>query len=582
MNVSNSEVLESRRQANIGSICALALAVALAGCGGTGQDDGSPSEFSQQFSGLVIDGYVSRATVFIDSNNNGTRDAWEPWAFTDDQGYYSFNPLTNTNYCAATATAQQAQYCLLSNVAHTNVVIRIDSGYDVVTGEPFLGQMSRRVNAGSQDDLSDLVVTPITSLLADVESTADRNALMQSLNINESDLDVDYLNTDGSGGVNAPLLNTALKIHKVVTVLSDRLTDTYAEIGEDFGTPNDATSSVYPNLAEQIIAAGSNLDESLSNPNVLLNTLDAAENAMREVYENKEFNLPQDMGSAANPGNFARVVEVAMELPMVVDNLIDPTSTDFNYDDATASTRALETLVIKAVDEGPSSDESIENVIDFFNPESQDHDQDLVDSLLATLSLDNADVSSLSNNDFSGEDFDSVDDIVSAASFTEDATPFTQIGGLQLRIAELDLGTQTDAKDSEIEFYFSGAADDVSGSFSSCVKFIDGADVTTNSLGEGNTRGEIVDGFWSLLGADEGDVESYTLLLTLTFLGTTYQAIMKPAGTGTVDDVSYQLVRFDLGSDVEVFHSEAGLVTLSSLPETNADCEARLPSRIGL
>ncbi len=569
-------------RAKVGLLTLASALVGLSGCGGTGQDDGSPSGFNQQFSGVVIDGYLARSTVFIDSNNNGTRDAWEAWAFTDNDGYYSYNPTTETDYCAAGATAEQAQYCLVSNVEYSNVVIRVDSGYDVITGEPFLGQMSRRVNAQVSEEVNDSVVSPITSLLSNVESEGDRSALLTSLNIAEEDLDVDYLNTDGTGVVDAPLLNTALKIHKVVAVLSDRLTDTYTEIGEDFGTPNDASSAVYPNLAEQIIASGENLDTALANENTLVSALDAAETSLREVYERKEFSLPADMGDTSNPGAFERVVEVASEFSNVVNTLIDVNDTSFDLNDATAGTRALESLVIKTVNEQSQGDTSIDNVINFFDVQDDDEQgQELVDSLLASLSLESADVDSLSQNDFSGSDFDSAEEVTAASSLGDDVTPFTQVGGLQLKVSDLDFGNRpSDSDDSEVELYFNGEADDVDGSFSACVKFIDGADETTGTLGEGNTRGELVEGFWSLLGATEGDTQSFSLLITLTFLGTTYQAIMKPAGFETIDNVEYERIRFDNNGELNVWHSEDGFTEAGTIPTTNEACQQRLPTRI--
>lgn len=574
-----STLFSKSSMAFIGLSSVLAL---LGGCGGTGQDDGSAAEFSQEFSGLVIDGYLARATVFIDSNNNGTRDAWEPWAFTDNDGYYSFNPKTNTDYCSSDASAQEMQYCLVADIEYSNVVIRVDSGYDIVTGEPFLGQMSLRVNAQVAGEVTNSVVSPITSLLSNVESDSDRSTLLASLDITDDALDIDYLNTDGSGSVDPALLGTALKIHKVVTVLSDRLTDTYTEIGEEFGTPNDASSAVYPNLAAQIINSGSHLDEALSSESTLVAALDAAETSLRAVYERKEFDMPPEMGTTSNPGDFTRVVEVASEFSSVVNSLIDANDAGMTLDDAIAGTRALESLVIKTVAESSVIDNSIENVISFFDATSENHSEDLVDSLLTSLSLGRADITSLINHDFSGSDFDSVDDIVAVASLGEAVTAFRQIGGLQLRIADLDLGTQTDAKDSEVEFYFSGEAGDVDGAFTACVKFIDGANVTTGSLGEGNTRGELVEGFWSLLGATEGDVQSHSLLLTLTFLGTTYQSIMKPAGMEVIDNTEYQVVRFDMDGEIELLHSESGLVELTSQPTTNEACQERLPTRIGI
>lgn len=571
--------------------CAALVSGLLTGCGGTGQDNGSPSQSSQVYSGLVIDGYLARSTVFIDSNNNGTRDAWEAWAFTDNQGYYSFNPNTNVDYCAASATPQQAQYCLVSNVAHSNVVIRIDGGYDIVTGEPFLGQMSRRVNATDQNDISDNVVSPLTSLLTNVESQNDRQSLLTALSISDNDLDEDYLGSNNENGVNAPLLNTSLKIHKVVTVLSDRLTDTYTEIGEDFGTPNDATSVVYPQLARQIINAqnnnGEGLDAALSNENTLVSALDAAETSLREVYERKKFTLPADMGSVNNHNAFERVAQVASEVSSVVNSLID-VDTSISLEHVTGSTRALETLVIKTVNEtvpndtntDTSIDTSIDNVINFFSDPT--NDSALVNSLLSALSKERADISALVNNDFNS------DESIQAVTQLPDIQPFTRIGGLQIKISDLDLGRPPNRlDDSEVEFYFDGDPDDVDGSFKACVKHINGASVD-GTLGDGNTRGELVEGFWSLLGATSDNPKSFSLLITITFLGTTYQAIMKPSGEETRTDPTdnqqktFSIVRFDYDGELNTWHSEKDFAEIGTIPTTNQECQDKLPSRIGI
>ena len=561
--------------------CALlataSTAILLVACGGTGQDKGSPADFEQTYSGVAIDPYLARATVFVDSNNNGTRDAWEAWAFTDNDGYYSYNKRTMVDYCAADATAQQQQYCLISNIEYTNVVVRIDSGYDVATGEPFLGQMSRRVNAQIQDEITNSVISPITSLLSDIEST-DRSALLSSLNIAEDDLNVDYLNTDGNNGIHTPLLNTALKIHKVVSVLSDRLTDTYTEIGEDFGTPNDATSSLYPNLAQQIIDAGTSLDLALSDSSTILGTLDATEQILRNVYARRELTLPDDMGSLESPQNFTRVVEITRQIPEVVDNLINVTQIDFDLNDVTSSTRALETLIIKAVNES-TTDTSIDNAISFFNPQT-DNARTLLDALLTNLSFDNADISTLASSTFSGTEFESEEGIMTVSSYAEDAVPFSIIANKSLKISDTINTDPNDLEDSELEIYFSGKTGDIDGHFSACIKYIDGA--TTTSLGDANTRGELIDGFWSLLGATQNDTESYSLLLTITFLGSTYQGILKPAGTTTVDNVEQQKIRFDTDGEISTWLSEAGLTDNDSIPTTNQQCKDRLPSRVGL
>lgn len=558
----------------------------LGGCGGTGQDEGSPSNFIQYYSGLAIDGYLARATVFIDSNNNGTRDPWEAFAFTDNDGYYSYNPITDTNYCADNANAQEQQYCLVSNIQYSNVVIRIDAGYDITTGEPFLGQMSRRVNAKNQSEVTDSLISPITSLLSNVTDEEDQATLLTSLGINKDDLDVDYLNIDSDNRIDSSLLNTALKIHKVVAVLSDRLTDTYTEIGEDFGTPNDASSSIYPGLAEQIINSNHSLSQALIDPSVIINTLDTAESALRAVYERKEFDLPTDLGSISNPENLTRIVELATNIPIVVDSIIDINDTTLNVNDAIGGARAIETLVIKMTGETTNNnttniDPTIDNAIDFFTSDDTSQ-QELVDILLANLSMDSADISLLSINDFSGDDFDSADDIVDASTLDENIEAFSNIAGKSLRVSELDLGSAPDnLKDSEIEFYFLGNTDDIDGSFDACIKFIDEAH-EDGSLGEGNTRGELISGFWSLLGANSENAESFSLLITITFLGTTYQAILKPAGQETIEDITYTLIRFDSDGELSTWHSEKSFTQHDEIPQSNEQCQEALPSRVGI
>lgn len=553
------------------------LVALLSACGGTGQDDGSVSSFEQDYSGVVIDGYLARATVFLDTNNNGTRNSWEPFAFTDNDGYFSYNPLTDTNYCAAGASAELAQYCLTTNVSYSNVVIRIDSGYDVLTGEPFSGQMSRRLSAVSADSTPNTLVSPLTSLITNIDSTTDQGTVLSSLGLIASDLDVNYLSETGNDDVNANLLNAALKVHKVVTVLADRITDTYDEIGDEVGTPNDATSVVYEELALQLISSETSFDATIASNSAMASVLDNTETQIQQLYQDNEFDLPADLGSTLAPSGFSRVIDVANDIVDVVNVVVDVTDTDIDRDEAVGQTRAIESLVIKALDES-SDDSTIDNAADFF---TDVNNAALIDSLITSLSADTGDASVLAENDFTGTDFDSVDEIESAAQLSSDAAPFTEIAGFQLRVSDLDLGSApSDLDDAEIEWYFNGSPGDLSGTFSACVKYIEGASLV--ALGDGNTRGEIVNGFWSLLGATQDSASSFSLLITLTFLETTYQAIMKPAGFETISNIEYEKIRIDNLDEINVWHSEFGLIATESAPTTDAECQARLPSRVGL
>lgn len=557
------------------AIYACTVALSLNACGGGDQDRGQVSSFKQHFSGVAVDGHIARAKVFIDSNNNATRDPWEQFAFTDDEGYYGYNPNTGTDYCATDATDEQKQYCLSVTSQYASVVVRIDGGYDRLTGEPFLGQLSRRINALDIEDRNNLVITPITTLLTSVEEPLERDNILAMLGIEPQDLDIDYLNSRDNNEVDGFLLNTALKIHKTITVLSDRIDDSYEEMHDTTGMPNDATQAVYKSLASALASGDVSLDDTLTTPANLIQILEDAETNIRAAYYKYNIDLPSDMGSPDNPQKLSRPANIAAQIPQIIDLLLDNA---MDQGQVIGNARALEAIIIKAVNEPAQNDNTIDNAFNFF---FDDNNDSFIEALRIALSDDKADINSLVNNDFSGDDFDSIQDITNAARIRDDANPFSNLGAKQLRISDLDLGFgPSNLSDIELELYFNSGTDELSGSIIACAKYIDGA--SEASLGEGNFRGEILNGFWSLLGATQESPESYSLLLTFDFLGANYQAIMKPAGDTTISGVDYQQIRFDYNGDIKIWHSESGLVEQQSLPSNSSDCISRLPSRIGL
>lgn len=154
------------------SALALAAALGAAGCGSSDKQDQPKGDTSRVVSARVIDGYLVRATVWADLNGNGELDSFEPRAFTDNDGYVSYNPLTETDYCAADAGTALARHCLrLVGVAEDqSVLIRVRGGYDSATGLPFKGMLTLRTS--DLEPGQPLVVTPLTSLLAEADAEA--------------------------------------------------------------------------------------------------------------------------------------------------------------------------------------------------------------------------------------------------------------------------------------------------------------------------------------------------------------------------------------------------------------------------
>ena len=146
----------------------------------------------------------------------------------------------------------------------------------------------------------------------------------------------------------------------------------------------------------------------------------------------------------------------------------------------------------------------------------------------------------------------------------------------------MDLGSAPNQlRDSEIEFYFQGDEGEVHGSFAACVKYIKDANIN-GKLGDANTRGELVKGYWSLLGGNQNSGASYSLLLTIEFLGTRYQAILKPAGQARFNGEDMRGIRFDYGNELRTWYSHRGPEPIQYSPTSATDCANRLPSRIGI
>lgn len=551
----------------------LAAAVTLQGCGGSGQDKGRASaNNNQSFRGVVIDGYLARAMVFLDYDNNSTLDPWEPFAFTDDAGYYSFNPITNTDYCATDAPAELQIYCLKSKRSLTEAVIRVDGGYDVSTGEPFHGQLSRRISISSSGAVNNVVISPLTTLLTNVSSAEQKSAILSALGITEADLDVDYFNSDSASGLNHALLNAALKLHKTISVMNHFIGLHYEEIGNHSGTANDLTSSIYRHIANELLTQQISFNTLVASAESLENILRRTEADARNIYDQWDMDLPYiDI-------NYAAVIEKSRALNEIIDQLVPADGTDVDQDNINGVAKLVETLVIKAM-RAPYDSDDFNNAISFL--QSSDN-ASLVRDLIDALISDRSDLDGLANRDFAGDEFHSSDSIREIAQLPSGTQAFSQIGGQQLRVSDMDLGfAPNNLNDSEVEFYFHGDSETTSGRFNACVKYIEDAS-SDGKLGDANTRGELVSGYWSLLGAQQNAGESYSLLLTIQFLGSTYQAILKPAGFAKFDDAEMQAIRFDYAGDLNTWYSANGFEPQGQLPTSNTDCAERLPSRIGI
>lgn len=550
------------------TVLAISLA-ALTSCGGGNQDRGTAAQTTTAPSqtalkGLAIDGHLARAKVYIDSDNNGVRDAWEPFAFTDNEGYFSFNPNSQKNYCADTSTAEESQYCLKPARQYDNASLRITGGYDTLTGEPFTGQLSLRL----QDVNNNHIISPLSSLTSGL-TASQSSALLTKLGLSTTDLNSDY--TAPGSKVDGTLLNNAIKLHKVASLMGKKIATVYTALGDENGMPSDASGHAYEALAEALTQYEGSVDEALTDASLLKRVAKNAEQAVQKRYEQKELPLP---AQSSDDGKFDVIVERLQQLNPLINQLLPPTA-NTTAEEARAGARAIEVLGIKALNEtekNPATDQAF----NFFRAAHTSHQE-----LLTSLGSEQADISQLTEHEFSAEDVKNPANIKHLGALDANAVPFNSVGGKQLHVADMDLGQKpNNLKDIEFELYFAGGSDATAGSFTACAKYIKKAKAD-GSLGKGNSRGELIKGFWSQM--ESGNkTNNYSLLLTFEFLGAKYQAIMKSVGSRTIEGTVYQALRFDNNDEYRIWYSAKGLEAQNTLPTSSSECQTRLPSRVGI
>lgn len=313
------------------ALTTLAAAISLAGCSSDNPDEGG-SISTTAVSGIAVDGYIAGATVYVDYNNDGRRNAGEPSAVTDMDGYFS-TAKDATNYCANDASDLEKLHCLKVSEAGTGFVLRTFGGFDLYTGEPFTGSLSRRVNVGEDGVVENQMISPLTSMLVDLPEDVDQTELLNVFGLAEADLDADFLKRSG---FTALRVNSAIKLHKIVTLFSEVLSDQYEEIGQERGFPETPNAIIYKALAENL------LESNLLDLTTLTAAFDDAQTAIRALYDADE-----DLTAPGFADGTAAILN-ALDILGLVDNAIPSGSTVF--DDVQSRVIGVETVVKKMLD----------------------------------------------------------------------------------------------------------------------------------------------------------------------------------------------------------------------------------------
>ncbi|MDH5544471.1 MAG: hypothetical protein OEZ43_02695 [Gammaproteobacteria bacterium] len=286
-------------------VLAAVVSSVLTACSGESQDSGN-TELSF-VSGRAVDGPVAQGYVYLDSNNNNMLDGWEPFALTDEDGYFSYNPKKTIDnagtpsdksddttapydYCAKggyvpgkpdgepankdsqeyidyTSTAQyiayeeakaDEQYCLKVKPGVSKAPLRVANGYDLSTSQSLEGTITLEVTIGAGSYTKPQAVTPVGSMLhaaSQNESVYPANEPLTDTNV----LKQDYMNYTSSSTLSdsdrmalAHMAMMAQKPAAVVTKLLHSETNNSFK-GESGKYPYDVMPYVQVEIAKRVI-----------------------------------------------------------------------------------------------------------------------------------------------------------------------------------------------------------------------------------------------------------------------------------------------------------------------------------------
>ncbi len=540
---------------------ALALAATLAACGGgSGSKQDSGTRTDHILAARAVDGYLARALVFADYDGDTRLDPFEPRARTDSNGFFGKNPLTGADYCAAPEDAPEASYCLRVPVAGKDAIVRISGGFDLSTESAFDGMLSYDPAAlGALD--GGVVISPLTTLLSSAGGRAAELAVLVGLHDPHTELRRDYI-----GEFDLGLTESALGTHKVVTVLSDLLSDHYRRIGDEDGLPGHASTIVYDALAEELLESGSYLHAVLLSEARLQNVLRRAEQSLRESYRAAALNLPAALDGARIAERALRARDVAEAVVQLVGRGVQANPTQAQF---LGSARAVEVLVRK-ITQNTTGAAGYERAAAAFAADPRAVEQlgtgsfdlsRLVNAGFTVPNNDRQDAEAGKPGTMPGtteppredQPEEEVKDEGSAVKPPQPPLALTQLAGSTMRLDKPE-GDETGA----VQFYFIGEPGARSGRLRACLRYAD------TDPGETlyNTDGTYLTGSWEQIG-------DYTILMTVRiFLVLNEELVVRSVAMGDNGTPEFS---FDFNGK-DGYWAGAYPTAYETLPTSNTQC----------
>ncbi len=521
-------------------------ALTLFGCGTEKQDGNNGSSNANVYPGIVVDGPVARGLVFLDTNGNLKKDSFEPYALTDNDGYYNANNSKSIYYCegyknagvTASTFVDRPEFCLTMSIAQAQQAINGDSniiiigGYDLYTGEPFEGSMSvpavlgfSAVGFNGNGSLDNIAITPLSSILGNKSGATGSidETLSTILGLAASDQNyLDPKDPEGDGQADnfeANKFAVTYKMHKFVTVVADWVKDRYPEIGEDNDLPGDISPLIYQEFENFI-----KLDHIAAWTGI------AAE--ITKLYEKAKVTLPSPATADQIADLYTKIGVVNTAIATSFGNTGSSTiaggnlGSDLTFANVKARVRGVEVVVSKIL----RGSDHANALAALSNP-----------TYLANLAGNTADGDNINFTqlvEFDGTDF------VTESTAAIDTIGSSLSADLVGKMLDFEDDGSDDNKEAKAAIFFTGEEGATRGDIHLCLKYFDQND-TKNRL-----AGDYIPGTWETLPALNN-----TVMLRLEYLGGRSAVLKKIGLTGNGAETQY---RFDFNGDITKFTSDQG------------------------
>ena len=253
------------------TILTLDVALILSACGGGG-GGGTASTSSTSFSGTAMDGYLYKATVFLDLNENGTFDAGEPTATTSETGAFTLS-----------ASQEQINTYKVVVVAVAGTTIDQDSPNTTLTSG-----FTMMSPAGNHEVVSPLTTQVVAKMSAGLTLAAAKTAVQDDLGLTSIDVMKNYVAAKATDANYAKAHNVAASIAEVLktvdadstssTKLADKLTSLTSKVTtqikpniENIKSASSTTNAVKVAAIPQSITASSVLTTLVNGASAVLN-----------------------------------------------------------------------------------------------------------------------------------------------------------------------------------------------------------------------------------------------------------------------------------------------------------------------